>query len=55
MITIKSNQNIIFMSPNNEPAAYVAGGETVCFETLDSYAGQIKDESKKFSNMPNRT
>ena len=44
MLTIPSANVVYAMSLENPPAAWAKSGDTVCFETLDCYAGQITAE-----------
>ena len=43
MLTLSADNVIYTMSRENPPAARIRSGDTVCFETLDCYAGQITD------------
>lgn len=42
MQTLRTDQIIYVMSRENVPAARIKSGETLCFETLDCYSGQIR-------------
>ena len=44
MLTIPSANAVYTMSWENPPAAWAKSGDTLCFETLDCYAGQITTE-----------
>lgn len=46
MTVIPNTETIYSMSPENKPAAYAESGDTVRFETLDCFGGQITDESQ---------
>ena len=41
MLTIKRDNVVYAMSPDNAPAAHVKSGDTIVFETLDCFSGQI--------------
>ena len=45
MLTIHTDTKIHKMSENNPPVAKAKSGETVCFETLDCFGGQLKSEN----------
>lgn len=41
MLSIKRNHVVYAMSPDNAPAAKVSSGDTILFETMDCFGGQI--------------
>ena len=45
MLTIHTDTKIHRMSENNPPVARAKSGDTVCFETLDCFGGQLKSEN----------
>ncbi|MBQ3531334.1 MAG: acetamidase/formamidase family protein [Oscillospiraceae bacterium] len=45
MLTIHTDTKIHRMSENNPPVATAKSGDTVCFETLDCFGGQLKSEN----------
>lgn len=45
MLTIHTDTKIHRMSENNPPVAKAKSGDTVCFETLDCFGGQLKSEN----------
>ncbi|MBP1569368.1 MAG: acetamidase/formamidase family protein [Oscillospiraceae bacterium] len=45
MLTIHTDTRIHKMSENNPPVAKAKSGDTVCFETLDCFGGQLKSEN----------
>lgn len=45
MLTIHTDTKIHKMSENNPPVAKAKSGDTVCFETLDCFGGQLKSEN----------
>ena len=45
MLTIHTDSKIHKMSENNPPVAKAKSGDTVCFETLDCFGGQLKSEN----------
>ena len=51
MLTIHTNTKIHIMSGENPPVAYAKSGDTVCFETLDCFGGQIKDEQQLLGDL----
>ena len=51
MLTISTNTRIYAMHRENAPAAVAKSGETVCFETLDCYGGQIVREGQSLAGM----
>ncbi len=46
MLTLTPKTAVFHMSPLNAPTARVQSGETVCFQTLDCFGGQITSESQ---------
>ena len=47
MLTIKRDTVVYAMSPDNAPVARVNSGDTLAFETMDCFSGQIaKPEDK---------
>lgn len=51
LLTIHTNTKIHVMSGENPPAACAKSGDTVCFETLDCFGGQIKDEQQLLGDL----
>lgn len=51
MLTISTNTKIHFMSGENPPVAYAKSGDTVRFETLDCFGGQIKEEHQLLGDL----
>lgn len=51
MLTIHTDTRIHVMSRDNAPAAYAKSGDTVCFETLDCFGGQIKEVHQKIGKL----
>lgn len=51
MLTLSADNVIYSMSRENLPAARVTSGETVCFETLDCYSGQIRSSQPCWQEM----
>lgn len=47
MQIITSDKRIYSMDKDHAPNAYCESGDTVCFETLDCYGGQITNKSQK--------
>lgn len=45
MLTIHTDTKIHKMSESNPPVARAKSGDTVCFETLDCFGGQLKSEN----------
>ena len=45
MLTIKRDTVVYAMSAKNAPAAHAASGDTILFETMDCFSGQIMKES----------
>ena len=46
MLTIPTGTKVNVMSRDNAPAAFCRSGDTIRFETLDCFGGQIKDENQ---------
>ncbi len=51
MLTIHTDTKIHKMAQNNAPAAYAKSGDTVCFETLDCFGGQIQSEKQLLGGL----
>lgn len=51
MLTIRRDTVVYAMSPDNPPAAHVRSGDTLLFETLDCFGGQITRESDKLGTL----
>ena len=51
MLTIKRDTVIYAMSPDNTPAATAKSGDTVVFETMDCFGGQITCESDQLGSL----
>lgn len=50
-MTIHSNTSVYAMSANNVPAASASSGDTVVFETLDCFGGQIASEADRMGGL----
>ena len=51
MLTIQSCTRVHVMDKANAPAAYAKNGETVVFETLDCFGGQLTSEEQKMGGL----
>ena len=51
MLTITRDTVVYAMSPDNAPVAHAANGETVRFETVDCFGGQIVRETDKMGTL----
>lgn len=51
MLTVKSETAVYSMSPQNPRVATAYSGDTVVFETLDCFGGQIKCESDRLGGL----
>lgn len=51
MVRISSENHVIVMSASNTPCAISKPGETIVFETMDAFGGQIKSENDLFSSV----
>ena len=51
MLTIKRDTVVYAMSPDNVPAACVNSGDTLAFETLDCFSGQIAKPEDKLGTL----
>ena len=51
MLTIKRDTVIYAMSPDNAPVARAASGDTVVFETLDCFSGQITCQEDQLGSL----
>jgi len=51
MLTIRTNTKVYKMAKENAPCAYAKSGDTVCFETLDCFGGQLKSEAQKMGGL----
>ena len=51
MLTIKRDTVVYAMSPDNAPAARVSSGDTLAFETLDCFSGQIAKPEDKLGTL----
>lgn len=51
MLTIKKENAVYAMSPDNAPVARVASGDTLCFETADCFGEQIALECHKLGAL----
>ena len=51
MLTIKRENAVYAMAPDNAPVATVGSGETLVFETSDCFGGQIVCESDKMGTL----
>ncbi|MBQ8619903.1 MAG: acetamidase/formamidase family protein [Clostridia bacterium] len=51
MLTIHTDTKVHVMAKENEPAAYCKDGDTVCFETLDCFGGQLVSENQKMGGL----
>lgn len=51
MVIIPRSNVVYSMSPDNQPAAYAESGDTVRFETLDCFGGQITNEEQHLGGI----
>lgn len=51
MLNIKRDTVVYAMSAKNAPAAHAASGDTIVFETLDCFSGQIMKESDQLGAL----
>ncbi len=51
MLTIHTDTKVHVMDKNNAPAARCANGDTVRFETLDCFGGQLTSEDQKMGGL----
>lgn len=51
MLTIRTDTKIHKMAQSNAPAAYAKSGDTVRFETLDCFGGQIQSEKQLLGGL----
>ena len=51
MLTIHTDTKVHVMDKNNAPAAYAKDGDTVIFETLDCFGGQLVSEDQKMGGL----
>ncbi len=51
MLTIRTDTKIHKMAQNNAPVAYAKSGDTVRFETLDCFGGQIQSEKQLLGGL----
>ena len=51
MLTIHTDTKVHVMSRDNAPAAYAKDGDTVRFETLDCFGGQLTSEDQKMGGL----
>ena len=51
MLTIHTDTKVHVMDKNNAPAAYAKDGDTVVFETLDCFGGQLCSEDQKMGGL----
>jgi len=51
MLTIHTNTKVHAMDKANAPAAWAKDGETVIFETLDCFGGQLTSEEQKMGGL----
>ena len=51
MVIIPKTNVVYSMSPDNKPAAHCTSGETVKFETLDCFGGQITSEEQHLGGI----
>jgi len=51
MLTIHTNTKVYAMDRTNAPAACAQSGETVCFETLDCFGGQLTCEDQRMGGL----
>lgn len=51
LLTIPRTQVVYAMSLHNAPAARCASGDTLCFETLDCFGGQITSPDQRLGGL----
>ena len=51
MLTIHTDTKVHVMDKNNAPAAFAKDGDTVVFETLDCFGGQLVSEDQKMGGL----
>ncbi len=51
MLTILKKDHVYAMDRNSAPAAKAVSGETVCFETMDCFGGQIEREDQHLGGL----
>ena len=51
MLTIQTCTKVHVMDKANAPAAYAKDGDTVIFETLDCFGGQLTSEDQKMGGL----
>ena len=51
MLTIKRDTVVYAMSANNAPVARAASGDTIVFETMDCFGGQIAKETDRMGTL----
>ena len=51
MLRIKRDTVVYAMSPDNAPAARAKDGDTILFETMDCFSGQIQKESDQLGTL----
>ncbi|MBQ7859725.1 MAG: acetamidase/formamidase family protein [Faecalibacterium sp.] len=51
MLIIKRDTVVYAMSPDNVPAAHARSGDTLCFETLDCFGGQITKPTDRMGQL----
>lgn len=51
MLTIKRDTVVYAMSPENAPVARAASGDTIIFETMDCFGGQIAKETDRMGTL----
>lgn len=51
MLTIKREHVVYAMSPDNAPVAHVKSGDTMIFETMDCFGGQIAKETDRMGTL----
>ena len=51
MLTIKRDTVVYAMSPDNTPAAHAQNGDTIVFETMDCFSGQIAKPEDRLGSL----
>ena len=51
MLTIHTDTKVCVMDKNNAPAAFAKDGDTVIFETLDCFGGQLTSENQSMGGL----
>jgi len=51
MLTIKRDTVVYAMSPDNAPAAHAQNGDTIVFETMDCFSGQIAKPEDRLGSL----